>query len=138
MQTGGGEESRLEVRNYLTRSFSEEIARDVRLGLSGDQKRIPSKYFYDERGSRLFEEICMLPEYYPTRTEMAILQEYAPAIMEPFAGGDLVEMGSGANWKICHLIDAAEQADGRGIRYVPVDVSESALRTAALGSDPAV
>lgn len=131
MQTGGGE-SRLEIRNYLTSSYAEEIARDVRLGLSGDQKRLPSKYFYDEQGSRLFEEICMLPEYYPTRTEMAILQKYAGAIMEPFAGGDLVEMGSGANWKICRLLDAAWQADGRVIRYVPVDVSEAALRTAAV------
>ncbi|MDN7025250.1 L-histidine N(alpha)-methyltransferase [Methanoculleus sp. FWC-SCC1] len=112
-------------------SYAEELARDIRAGLSSGQKQIPSKYFYDERGSRLFEEICRLPEYYPTRTEMAILEEHAGAIMEPFTAGDLVEMGSGANWKICRLLDAAAQPHGAGIRYVPLDVSESALQAAA-------
>ncbi len=122
---------RLEIRNYLTTSYAEEIARDISAGLSADQKRIPSKYFYDERGSRLFEEICMLSEYYPTRTEMAILERCAVGLMEHFTGGDLVEMGSGANWKICRLLDAAKHPHGESIRYVPLDVSESALRAAA-------
>ncbi len=123
--------ARLEIRNYLTISYAEEIARDVSAGLSADQKRIPSKYFYDERGSRLFEEICTLPEYYPTRTEMAILEMCADRLMEHFTGGDLVEMGSGANWKICRLLDAAVRPHGECIRYVPLDVSESALKAAA-------
>jgi L-histidine N-alpha-methyltransferase len=122
--------SRFEIRNYMTQTFDEEIARDVLKGLTSDQKFIPSKYFYDERGSHLFEEICRLPEYYQTRTEISILEENAGKIVESFDGGDLVEMGSGANWKICRLIDAASKV-GENVRYVPVDVSKSALVAAS-------
>lgn len=121
---------RFEIQNYMTHSFGEEIARDVFKGLTSDQKFIPSKYFYDERGSLLFEEICRLPEYYQTRTELSILEENAGKIMESFDCGDLVEMGSGANWKICRLIDAASK-QGAKVRYIPVDVSKSALVAAS-------
>jgi L-histidine N-alpha-methyltransferase len=101
------------------------MKQEVRQGLTADQKYIPSKYFYDSRGSNLFERICEQPEYYQTRTELAILKKSARQIMRDLKTGNLVELGSGANWKVRHLLDAA---GSRGkIRYVPVDVCESAL-----------
>jgi L-histidine N-alpha-methyltransferase len=124
---------RLEIHNYIRQSFEREITIDVLTGLTADQKYIPSKYFYDERGSLLFEQICKLPEYYLTCTEFSILKEKAEVIMEPFVRGDLIELGSGANWKIRELIDAANEQQELHIRYVPVDVSESALIAAAEG-----
>jgi L-histidine N-alpha-methyltransferase len=123
---------RLEIRNYLTDSFSTEMGKDIFTGLTADQKFIPSKYFYDERGSILYKQICKLPEYYQTCTELSILEEQSAVIMEPFESGDLVELGSGANWKICKLIDAAKEPQGENMRYVPVDVSESALVAASV------
>jgi L-histidine N-alpha-methyltransferase len=122
---------RFEIRNYVTDSFYHELSQDVFIGLTAEQKFISSKYFYDERGSSLYEQICKLPEYYLTRTELSILQEKSEAIMGPFENGDLVELGSGANWKISKLIDAANDPQGAHIRYVPVDVSESALVAAS-------
>jgi L-histidine N-alpha-methyltransferase len=122
---------RFEIRNYVTASFYHELSQDVFTGLTADQKFIPSKYFYDERGSMLYERICELPEYYLTRTELYILQEKSEAIMAPFENGDLVELGSGANWKISKLIDAANDPPGAHLRYVPVDISESALVAAS-------
>ncbi len=74
--------SRLKIENYLDKSYSNGIAEDVLKGLTSLQKSIPSKYFYDVRGSQLFEEICMLPEYYQTRTELSILQNDANTIMD--------------------------------------------------------
>ncbi len=101
--------SRFEICNYLTDSFEKELSDDVFTGLTAEQKFIPCKYFYDERGSMLYEQICKLPEYYLTRTELSISNESAETIMEPFEKGDLVELGSGANWKISKLIDAASE-----------------------------
>lgn len=124
-------EHRIEVRSHLAGTFHEEITRDVYQGLTSSQKNIPSKYFYDARGSELFERICRLPEYYPTRTEMSILENAAPGIMRSFEKGDLVELGSGANWKIRMLLDAAGKNRIPHLRYVPVDVSRTALVNAA-------
>jgi len=111
--------------------FRSEIIKDVSTGLNASRKSIPSKYFYDERGSQLFEEICSLPEYYPTRTEMSILKLSAPIIMKSFDRGDIVELGSGANGKIRMLLDAAGPSRLSDLRYIPVDVSESALTEAS-------
>lgn len=121
---------RFSLCNCLTGSFADQIAADAYRGLSAPQKFLPSKYFYDDRGSRLFEEICQLPEYYLTRTELAILEAEHSRIMEPFRGGDLIELGSGSCWKICQIIDACSVNEGDGIRYIPVDVSEAAIRAA--------
>jgi L-histidine N-alpha-methyltransferase len=115
------------LRNHLTVDFAEGLARDVIEGLCADQKRLPSKYFYDATGSYLFDRICTLPEYYLTRTEMRILEANARTIMDSFAGGDLVEMGSGSHQKICCLIRAANGAGGAHLRYIPLDVSKHAL-----------
>jgi L-histidine Nalpha-methyltransferase len=103
------------------------VASDVLEGLSADRKYISSKYFYDARGSKLFELICALPEYYLTRMEMELLHRFAGTITRDARGCDLVELGSGANWKIRTLLDAMSRSDRASARYVPVDVSETAL-----------
>jgi L-histidine N-alpha-methyltransferase len=106
------------------------LADDVLDGLTRPFKEIPPKHFYDSRGSELFERICALPEYYPTRTEMAILRDQAPAIVAAAAPVELVELGSGATAKARLLLDAmAEREEVR--RYLPVDVSERMVREAA-------
>ena len=105
------------------------LADDVLDGLTRPFKEIPPKHFYDSRGSALFERICELPEYYPTRTEMAILEASAAAIVDAAESVELVELGSGATVKARLLLDAM---DGAARRYVPVDVSERMVREAAV------
>lgn len=108
---------------------SEESFRDaVIAGLSGDPKTLPCKFFYDAEGSALFEQICEVPEYYLTRTEIAILDEYAGAIAAAIgAHCRLIELGSGASRKVRLLLQAlAEPA-----AYVPVDISREHLRDGA-------
>jgi dimethylhistidine N-methyltransferase len=101
---------------------------DVLTGLSGPVKSLPAKYFYDAEGSRLFEEICELPEYYLTRTEIALLTRVAPEIARYIpTGAALVEPGSGASLKTRLVLDAAPQLAA----YVPIDISESALSQAS-------
>jgi L-histidine Nalpha-methyltransferase len=119
----------LEILNCLLEDDRQEDGGEIIAGLTQPQKRLPSKYFYDAYGSWLFDRICELPEYYLTRTELAILAANARAIMAFFAeaGGDLVELGSGSNRKIKLLLDAVPGAARRQLRYVPVDISESAL-----------
>jgi L-histidine N-alpha-methyltransferase len=124
-------EGRIEIINCMRDTFHDDIRRDVFRGLTSSGKSVPSKYFYDARGSRLFEQICLLPEYYQTRTELSILRAYAPDIMRQFGEGCLIELGSGANWKVRALLDAAANSCASGICYMPVDVSESALYTAS-------
>jgi len=115
------------VLNRLDGKYKAGISYDAQLGLTASQKRIPCKYFYDARGSGLFEEICRLPEYYPTRTELSILKTIAPGIMNGFLHKDLVELGSGATAKIRILLDAAGRLNRASMRYIPVDISESAI-----------
>jgi dimethylhistidine N-methyltransferase len=105
-----------------------EFRHDVVTGLAASPKRLPSKYFYDERGSMLFEAICELPEYYPTRQELGLLKDAAPQIakyISPRAA--LIEFGSGASVKTKLVLDAAPQVDV----YIPMDISEDALEPAA-------
>lgn len=103
------------------------MAHEVLNGLMADQKYLPSKYFYDARGSKLFESICHLPEYYPTRTELWLLSTHADAIVRDLEQGDLVELGAGANWKIRILLDALGPQRRASVRYVPIDVCGPAL-----------
>jgi L-histidine Nalpha-methyltransferase len=104
------------------------LADDVLDGLTRPFKEIPPKHFYDSRGSELFERICELPEYYPTRAERAILEARAGEIVAA-AGGpvELVELGSGSTLKARLLLDAMDEPE----RYIPVDVSERMVRQAA-------
>lgn len=107
-----------------------DLAADARSGLSATPKRMPAKYFYDARGSQLFDDITRLPEYYVTRVETAILQSHADTIVGQVRPFEILELGSGYSVKTKLLIDAMRRA-GSGIRYVPIDISEDALWEAA-------
>ena len=103
---------------------------DAHAGLTASPKELPPKYFYDERGSQLFDEITRLPEYYPTRTERSILDERAGEIAKLSGADTLVELGSGTSEKTRLLLDALRDA-GSLRRFAPFDVSEVTLREAA-------
>jgi L-histidine Nalpha-methyltransferase len=104
---------------------------DVIQGLTKTPKSLPAKYFYDHRGSQLFEQICELPEYYPTRTEALILRQYADEIAQITGACELVELGSGSSTKTRLLLDTY-QARKKTCKYVPIDVSESILKDSAI------
>jgi L-histidine N-alpha-methyltransferase len=106
------------------------LAFDVLDGLTRPFKEIPPKHFYDTEGSRLFDEITRLPEYYPTRAERAILQARSADVVRATGAGELVELGSGVPTKTLLLLDAMRDA-GTLDRYVPFDVSETVLRESA-------
>ena len=99
-------------------------------GPLGDFKELPPKYFYDERGSELFEQITELDEYYPTRAERAILELHSPAIAAAADACNLIELGSGSASKTRVLLDAMRDA-GCLETYVPVDISEEITRATA-------
>lgn len=100
---------------------------DVLNGLTRHPKTLPPKWFYDARGSELFEEITRLPEYYPTRAERKILAARAEEIAAASGARTVIELGSGSSEKTRHLLDVLPELHS----YVPVDVSESALTGAA-------
>ena len=104
-----------------------EFEKDVIAGLSATPKKLSPKYLYDANGSQLFEEICELPEYYPTRTERVILEEYANEIASCFSDLPvIVELGSGSSVKTKLIIESFLQRFGR-LHYVPIDISKSIL-----------
>src|SRR5262245_16901812 len=105
------------------------MADDVARGLTARPRWLPPKYFYDATGSRLFEEITRLPEYYPTRVETALIDQLAPRLMASVRPVDVVELGSRFSVKTRRLLDARDH--GLPLRYVPVDVDEAALAAAA-------
>ena len=118
------------ITSFLSGADDRVLAYDVLDGLTRPFKELPPKHFYDARGSELFEQICELPEYYPTRTERSILQRWAPEMVAANGAQELVELGSGSADKARILLEAMAQR--RTLRsYVPLDVSEQALRDAA-------
>ena len=117
-------DTRLEARDERT------LAEDVLDGLTRPFKELPPKHFYDAHGSELFERICELPEYYPTRTERRILRDHAEPIATATAAAEVVELGAGYATKTRVLLDALTDA-GTLARYVPVDVSEVTVRACA-------
>jgi L-histidine N-alpha-methyltransferase len=122
---------------YLTADHADRALRDdARLGLTSTPKWLSPKWFYDARGSDLFEEITRLPEYYPTRAERSILAAHASDIARRTGAHTLVELGSGSSEKTRLLLDAL-MAEGTLVEFVPLDVSENALRaaTTALHTD---
>ncbi len=125
---------RLALVDCLGPHFRSGMDREIASGLSRPRKSISSKYFYDSRGSKLFDEICTLPEYYPTRTELEILQRYADVVMGFFDGreGDLIEIGSGSDLKIRRLLSVVSRHDLKKIRYVPMDISRAGLIRSSL------
>ena len=104
------------------------FAKDLLAALAQTPRSIAPKYFYDHEGSRLFDQICDLPEYYPTRTELAILQDCAPEIAAQMGpNAELVEFGAGSLTKVRLLLDAMQSPS----RYVPIDISGEHLALAA-------
>jgi L-histidine Nalpha-methyltransferase len=126
MRTQATPNRRLQFRCLYGQTHQHLFARDVANGLSAPQKWLPPKYFYDERGSQLYEQICALPEYYPYRAEMEILRTYAAEIHAEIGHLPLVEFGSGSATKTRHLLSAYEWA-GQPFRYYPVDISREML-----------
>ncbi len=109
---------------HLDADSAAAMARDVHRGLTAEPKELSPKYFYDERGSQLFEQITELPEYYPTRAEREILTDRAAEILVAAGRPDtLIELGSGSAAKTRHLLSAMRDA-GCLRTYVPVDISE--------------
>jgi L-histidine Nalpha-methyltransferase len=103
---------------------------EVAAGLSAPQKELPPKYFYDHRGSELFEEITRLPEYYPTRTERALLEAWMPQLIPQLGSRALIELGAGSAAKSRIILSAMRAAGTPGV-YVPIDVSASFLTVTA-------
>src|SRR5204863_8310713 len=104
---------------------------DVASGLQRTQKAIPPKYFYDQQGSLLFEEICQQPEYYLTRTEAEILKNHAAEMIAAVGDCAIVELGSGSSIKTRLLLDECQRR-GYVTQYMPIDISASMLEATAL------
>ena len=117
---------RITVDHRLPPGGERTLREDVLDGFTRPFKEIPPKHFYDARGSELFEQICELPEYYPTRTERSILEAHAELIAELTGAAELVELGAGYATKTRILIDALPLE-----RFIPVDVSETTVRECA-------
>jgi L-histidine Nalpha-methyltransferase len=110
--------------------LADALSADAYRGLTSTPKELPPKWFYDERGSLLFDEITRLPEYYLTRAERSILAPKAREIVDAAKADTLVELGSGTSEKTRLLLDAMS-ASGSLTRFIPFDVSEETLRSAA-------
>jgi L-histidine Nalpha-methyltransferase len=120
-----GERCTIEV--HLTGAdLDEALRRDVRAGLTATPKQLPPKWFYDERGSQLFDDITRLPEYYPTRKETEILEREAGSIARRTGATSLVELGAGTSTKTRLILDGLADA-GTLERIVPFDVCEPVL-----------
>ena len=125
------QKKKVKIKNLLPEIGIEKAREEIVAGLIAENKNISSKYFYDETGSVLFEEITELPEYYPTRTEKTILKKIAPELMNRYSSFEIIELGSGDCSKISILLDAVDDWDSKNIRYIPVDVSSSAIENSA-------
>jgi L-histidine N-alpha-methyltransferase len=120
----------IRIDSHLGGAHERSLAEDVLDGLTRPFKELPPKHFYDARGAELFDRICDLPEYYPTRAERAILKATAAALATLTGAAELVELGSGTAAKTRVLLDALYDA-GTLVRYIPVDVTESMVRDCA-------
>jgi L-histidine Nalpha-methyltransferase len=118
------------IDHCLDEAHERGLAEDVLDGLTRPFKELPPKHFYDERGCELFDRICELPEYYPTRAEREILEARAEQIVATTGAAELVELGSGSAAKTRVLLDAMAAAD-RLERYVPLDVADSVVASCA-------
>jgi L-histidine N-alpha-methyltransferase len=125
-------EKRLQMQCLIgaTQIVAPSTGSDVVKGLTQTSKSLPPSYFYDDRGSELFELICDLPEYYLTRTETTILQQYAGEIAKITGACELVELGSGNSTKTRILLDAYQQLD-YPLHYLPIDVCAGILESSA-------
>jgi len=126
MHTEFGSRLRITTPTEIRSRFREDVA----FGLRQTPKTIPPKYFYDQQGSLLFEEICQQPEYYLTRTEASILTRHASTIIDVVGDCTVVELGSGSSVKTRLLLDECQRRCYQ-TRYVPIDISASMLATTA-------
>ncbi len=123
-------DEQIRIDSFLAPGRERSLADDVLDGLTRPFKELPPKHFYDTRGAELFDRICELPEYYPTRAERAILDDFAGEIAALTDAAELVELGSGSAAKTRVLLDALHAA-GSLRRYVPLDVTEAVVRDCA-------
>src|ERR1700745_2540404 len=123
-------EEPVRIECHLDGADQRTLAEDVLDGLTRPFKELPPKHFYDARGAELFDRICELPEYYPTRAERSILEERSAELAELTAATAPVELGSGTAAKTRVLLDALRAA-GTLERYIPVDVTEAMVRSCA-------
>ncbi len=130
MGTDLSTEERLQIEMRLHAQDPATERQRLRQALTEPQPRIPARYFYDDQGSQLFEEITTTPEYYQTRTEAAILARQASNIIEQTQACELIELGSGSSTKTRALLDAMDSAGCLKL-YVPVDVNRSMVEGAA-------
>lgn len=121
---------RFSLEYFSNSAATKDDGQNVINGLKQKQKKLSPQYFYDAKGSQLFEQICQLPEYYPTRTEASILQEYATNIAKETGKVELIELGSGSSTKTRILLDAYQELNDT-LTYVPIDVSGSILKESA-------
>jgi L-histidine N-alpha-methyltransferase len=132
MKTGASQVAstrRFRVSRFGDHRPTANLAEDVRRGLRALPKRIPPKYFYDERGSWLYDRICEVPEYYPARTETALLEASARDIIRAARPDTIIELGSGTSRKTEHLLKACADLHGP-VLYQPLDVCEEIVRDA--------
>jgi L-histidine Nalpha-methyltransferase len=123
-------EPAIRIDSHLDGGQERSLADDVLDGLTRPFKELPPKHFYDARGAELFDRICELPEYYPTRAERAILERSSAELAQMTGAVELVELGSGTAAKTRVLIEALHSA-GTLRRYVPFDVTETMVRESA-------
>ena len=120
-------DERFRMMNLLPEVGRDQLASLIREGLEARPKRIPSMFFYDETGSRIYEEITRLPEYYPPQIEMDLVRRAAERLAPSLKGHDIVELGSGDCSKISLVLERVDREHLPTIRYVPVDFSQSAI-----------
>ena len=115
------------ISNFLEQQSRDEILSEIFTGLSENQKSISSRFFYNEKGSALFESITRLREYYPTRTEKSILEKISSSLFTADGTIEIVELGSGDCSKISILLDALPAKLVSAVKYYPVDISETSI-----------
>lgn len=118
---------KIQLANFLNRLGETDFEQEIISGLQANPKQIPSKFFYDTKGSLLFEEITQLDEYYPSRTERSILKEIGPKIFKDLTDTDIIELGSGDGSKMLILLNEVIEENQEGLTYIPVDFSQSAV-----------
>lgn len=116
------------IDNFSKKKCGKNIEKQILTDLRGSQKRISSTFFYDEKGSKLFEEITKLPEYYLTRTEMPLIKQAAEYLKDRLRNVDIIEFGSGDCKKISILFDGIPEYYRESICYIPFDISSSAIQ----------
>ena len=123
-------DDRICVEDHTSETIDSPVE-DILEGLKSDPRSISSRFFYDDRGSELFDRICGLDEYYPTRTETSILNAHAQEIVRDVHDQDIIEFGSGSSEKISILLDAMTSSQRVSIQYVPFDISQYAILDSA-------